>query len=240
MSEENTTETQNSEATTETNETVDLASATSGETTAEQTGGEKTDETGEAKTGETAEAKAEETPKPEVPEAYDLKITTTDAEGKESPVELDTKLVEAATPVLKEVGLTNEQANKIAPLAVKVQERMIEQQAEAFEATKADWAKQTQGDPEIGGKHWKETASLVGKALDHFAGGPDKNDDGTFKSGFRQLLVDTGLTNHPDMAKMLRAVGKAIAEDGTFVRSEGPVVKKSREENMYPDDVPKK
>jgi hypothetical protein len=70
--------------------------------------------------------------------------------------------------------------------------------------------------------------------------GADRNEDGTYKSGFRQLLEDTGLTNHPDMARVLRAVGAGLAEDGTFARSDGKVEKKSREEVLYPDDVPKK
>jgi hypothetical protein len=60
---------------------------------------------------------------PVVPEAYELKITTQDAEGKDVDVEIDTALLTEATPILKELNLTNEQANKLAPLAVKVQEK---------------------------------------------------------------------------------------------------------------------
>jgi hypothetical protein len=60
---------------------------------------------------------------PVIPEAYELKITTQDADGKDVDVEIDPVLIEEATPILKDVGLTNEQANKLAPLAVKVQER---------------------------------------------------------------------------------------------------------------------
>jgi hypothetical protein len=175
-----------------------------------------------------------------LPEKYDINVTVKGEDGKDQKVDLDPALVDAATPVFKELGLGNEQANKIAALIPTVQQRMAEQQNDEFAKTKADWAKQTQNDEEIGGKNWKETKGLVGKALDHFVGGPEKNEDGTYKSGFRQLLEDTGLTNHPDMARMLRAVGAGLSEDGVFARGDGKVEKKSREEVLYPDDVPKK
>jgi hypothetical protein len=175
-----------------------------------------------------------------VPEAYDLSITIKDAEGKDQKVDIDPVLLTEATPILKDLKLTNEQANQVAALVPKVQQRLVEQQSDEFAKTKADWAKQTQNDPEIGGKNWKETQTLAARALDRFAGGAEKNEDGTFKSGFRQLLEDTGLTNHPDMARALREIGKGLAEDGSFPRGDGKIQKKSREEELYPDDVPTK
>lgn len=175
-----------------------------------------------------------------LPEKYDINVTVKAEDGTEKKVDLDPALVDAATPVFKELGLGNEQANKIAALIPFVQQRMAEQQNDEFAKTKADWAKETQNDPEIGGKNWKDTKALVGRALDHFAGGAEKNEDGTYKSAFRQLLEDTGLTNHLGAARMLRAVGAGLAEDGIFARGDGKVEKKSREEVLYPNDVPKK
>lgn len=177
---------------------------------------------------------------PVIPESYELSITVKDADGKDQKVEVDPALLTEATPIFKNLKLTNEQANEVAALVPKVQERVIQQQNDEFVKTKADWAKETQNDPEIGGKNWKETQALSAKALDHFAGGAEKNEDGTFKSGFRQLLEDTGLTNHPDMARLLRSVGKGLAEDGEFARGDAKIEKKAREEVMYPDDVPTK
>lgn len=174
----------------------------------------------------------------DVPEAYELKVTTKDAEGKDVDVEIDPVLLEKATPVLKDVGLTNEQANKVASLVPEIQARIEQKQADDFAAMKAQWAKDAQADTEIGGANWKETQNLAAKALDKFIG-PAVNDKGE-KNPFRQMLDDTGLGNHPEMIRAFRNVGAAIAEDGSMPRSDHAIQKKSREEELYPDDVPKK
>lgn len=174
------------------------------------------------------------------PEAYDLKVTTKDEEGKDVEVELDTALLAEATPIFKEVGLTNDQANKLAPLAIKVQERMLAAQADNYNALKADWAKQAKADPDIGGKHWAETEAFAAKALDTFGAPSVKDADGNETNEFRVLLNESGLGNHPVMLKMFRQIGEKLGEDSTFTRSEASPSKKSREEILYPDDVPGK
>ena len=178
-----------------------------------------------------------------VPEAYDLKVTTKDAEGKETEVEIDTDLLAEATPVLKELKLTNDQANKLAPFVTKAIEKAFTKQADDYATVKADWAKQAQADAEIGGKNWKTTQTNAARALDHFAGPVStKGEDGKeVPNAFRALLNESGLGNHPDMIRAFSKIGEALGEDGTFARSDiGTKQPKSREEALYPDDVPKK
>lgn len=195
--------------------------------------GEKDGEGGEADAGKDGEGAADDV----VPEAYDLKLTVTtkDEEGKdvETEIEMDKALLEKATPVLKELKLTNEQANKLAPVVLDVQERMLQQQADEHKAMVAQWARDAEADKEIGGKNWKETQALAAKALDHF-GAPKGSD-------FRKLLDDTGLGNHPTMIAMFRKVGASVKEDDKLERdTTNPQGKKDRLETLYPDDVPKK
>lgn len=169
-----------------------------------------------------------------VPDTYELKLTTAAEDGTETTVDLDPVLVETATPLLKEAGLNNEQANKLLPLVPKVQEQLLKQQSDQFAAVKADWAKQTSDDPEIGGKNLDETKRLAAKALDHFTGPADD------KNEFRKLLNETGLGNHPVMVRAFRQIGASLSEDSTFVRNTTEQkTQKSREEINYPNDVPK-
>lgn len=165
------------------------------------------------------------------PEAYELKVTTKDAEGNDTEVEIDTALLETATPILKELGLTNEQANKLAPLALEVQNRMLQSQADNYAAMKADWAKQAMSDKDIGGANWATTEALAAKALDQF-GAPKGSE-------FRQLLDDTGLGNHPALIRMFRDIGKAVGEDSDVPRTQVSG-KPDRLEVLYPDDLPGK
>jgi hypothetical protein len=99
--------------------------------------------------------------------------------------QLDAGMMEIASPTFRDLGLNNDQAQKLVPLAVKFQERLFEQQNDNFRTLKTDWAKQAKADPEIGGKNWKSTVSLAQAAL-KAAGIGDKH-------AFRDLLDDSGL-----------------------------------------------
>lgn len=70
------------------------------------------------------------------------------------------------------------------------------------EAVLADWETQTKTDKEIGGDKFEASMASANKAIDQFAS-PD----------FRKFLDDTGLGNHPEMARMLSKIGQAISED---------------------------
>ena len=171
----------------------------------------------------------------QVPEAYELKLTQTtkDAEGKdvETEVEMDPVLVEKATPVLKELKLSNEQANALVKLVPDIQARLLEGQNDQFAAMRAEWVKTARADPDIGGKNWSGSLNLAAKALDTL--GHPKG------SEFRQLLDETGLGNHPAMVKVFRDIGKMIKEDDNLERGDPKAKGKGdRLAELYPDDVP--
>jgi hypothetical protein len=177
------------------------------------------------------------------PEAYDLKVTIKDAEGKDQAIEVDPVLVTKATPIFKDLKLTNEQANKITALVPEVQARLAEQQNDDFAAMRAAWAKDAADaakNPDIGGKNWKSTVSFAGKAMDHFVGPSEKDEKGQEKNEFRALLNETGLGEHPAMIRAFRKIGEALGEDSTLARGQQTVERKPREEVMYPEDAPKK
>lgn len=148
---------------------------------------------------------------------YDLKMP--------DGVELDRELLTEATPVLRELGLTSDQANKLVPLVTRVQDRLVDGFVDEHTALKADWAKQTKADPSIGGKSWPETERLCALALNAGGAGPG--------SEVRELLTESGLGNHPAFVKMFRTLGHQLAGKGRG--GKGP----SRTEILYPDDVPK-
>ncbi|WP_379487486.1 hypothetical protein [Novosphingobium soli] len=169
-----------------------------------------------------ADRAAETPPAPEhvVPEAYELSV-----EG----LELDATAVEEATPVFKELGLSNEQANKLMPEAAKFRDRVanstLQGIVDAGARQKADWAEATRSDPELGGARLEETLHLSAKALDALG----------FTEGheFRQALTDTGFGNHPGMARVLRSLGEMISEDG-FPRSGAGASTLSAKDILYP------
>jgi hypothetical protein len=162
--------------------------------------GEEAREVGDAGEGEGGEAA-------DAPDAYEIALK--DAEGND--ITLDADLLAEATPILKEVGLSNEQANKIAPLALRMMQHgaaQAEAQGEQMlAAAKKDWLDQFKAS-ELGGAKADETLHTAAKALDALG----------FTKGhaFRDLLDTSGLGNHPDMITTFYRLGSLLSEETTF------------------------
>jgi len=162
----------------------------------------------EGDVGDPAEVAQAEGP----PEAYEIALK--DADGND--MALDADLLAEATPILKEIGLTNEQANKIAPMALKMMQHgaaQAEAQGEQMlAAAKKDWLDQFKAS-ELGGAKADATLHTASKALDALG----------FTEGtpFRDLLNVSGLGNHPDMITTFFRLGSLLSEEDTFANPGG-------------------
>lgn len=205
--------------------TTDVAEATAlngGADVAVETGAEEAAKT-EGKTD--TEAKVDEKkPEAEVPEKYEF----TPVDG----VEIDQAAADMATPVLKELGLTNDQANKLVPVLQGVIANRDQQMIDSIATERAKWLTEAKADPEIGGRAFGDNLALAATALDRLGFVKD--------SPFRKLLDESGLGNHPEMIRAWSKVGKAIGEDSDFIRTSSAPVKTDRLAALYPDDVPQK
>lgn len=181
----------------------------------------------QTETGEAAQADGEGTKEGEeaaqtVPEAYELQFS----EGFVG----DPATLEAATPVLKELGLSNDQAQALVPLlethTTRVLEAAQQAQAELINAERSNWLTSAKADAEIGGEKWDATIVAAAKGLDGLG----------FPKGspLRDLLDASGLGNHPEMIRAWSRVGEKISEDNDFPRGGGTAPAKSREEILYP------
>ena len=174
-----------------------------------------------SKPDEAAETTEEAAKAPDVPESYEL----TAPEG----MTLDAASVELATPVFKELGLSNEQANKLMPVAAafaqKIQDHANQQIIAQVQADRKAWLDTAKADSEIGGAHWGDTIATAASALDKL--GMTKG------TPFRNLLDESGLGNHPEMIRAFQKVGKAIGDDATFARAGASPAQKSHASILY-------
>lgn len=156
-----------------------------------------------AEEGETPEAKAareaEEAKAKGAPETYE-------AFKMPDGVEADEKLFAEFATVAKELGLTQDQAQKLVDLQAKTAlsetELRTEQLTKALDAQKTRWADEIKNDPELGGSKFDATVTTAVKAVSMFFG-----DD------VRQLLNESGIGNHPGLIRGLHKIGLAISED---------------------------
>lgn len=225
-----TASTATSEQTTETAATTTDAAATGATETGATTEAAATEDLATALggAGETTESKTDDAgagTKAEVPEAYELAAP----EGFEK---LDEETVAAATPVFKELGLSNEQANKLVPIAGEFAKKIVAQRdqqliGEIMQQRKG-WLETAKADTEIGGAKWDESIQAAGRAFDRLGFPKD--------SPLRVALNESGFGNHPEMIRFAAKVGNAIGEDSDFVRGDaGAGVKpKTAEEVFWP------
>lgn len=181
-------------------------------------GGKPVASEAETETEATTEAEVE-TPAG-APEKYEFAM-----EG----VELDADLLTEAEPILRELNLSNDDANKLLPaanqLVEKTRDNTIQQITDYAAQQRADWLKIAKSDPEIGGAKWDDTVQSAAKGLDALG----------FKEGhpFREMLNDTGFGNNRDMISAFRQIGQLAGEDGGFVRPDAASQTVSAKDILY-------
>ena len=116
--------------------------------------------------------------------------------------EIDTEVLDSFKGIAKELGITQDAAQKF----IDLQTTLISKQAEAAEqarlAQSQQWADAVKADKELGGEHFDANRELAVSVISKYAN-PE----------LRQLLNDTGLGNHPEMVRFCQRIGKGMTED---------------------------
>ncbi|WP_442801396.1 peptidase [Serratia rubidaea] len=152
----------------------------------------------EDKTGKESGDKPDKEDKPAAPEKYEFSAP----EGQE----LDANALSVFEPIAKELGLSQEQAQKLVDIYPQLQQ----QQADAWSKQVADWGEQVKADKEIGGDNFNASVGAAQRALDQF-GNPE----------LREYLEASGLGNHPALVRFCAKVGKSMAEDTIVMPKNG-------------------
>lgn len=117
-------------------------------------------------------------------------------------VELDSGLIEQASPIFKEMGLSQAQAQQLVSLYADQQRASFESQVESFNQTTQQWLDEAKADKDLGGEKFDENVAAAKTALAKF-GTPE----------LAQLLNDTGVGNHPEIIRVFSKVGALLNED---------------------------
>ena len=139
----------------------------------------------------------------------------------------DTALMGQFKPLLKDLGLKSEGAQKLVDLYVKSLSSMDEQRTAAVNEQVKKWVEANKTDKEIGGADYAKNIAGANRVIDKFG-------DAEVKAFF-QL---PGVGNHPAVQRLMVKIGKAFAEDSVSTVGAGHPVKPGSEEQrlqvMYP------
>ena len=128
---------------------------------------------------------------------------------------------------LKSVGLEGEASQKVVDHFLKLDGARQAKAAEAAKAQDKAWADALKADKEFGGAQLDASMGIVRKALVKF-GTPE----------LQKAVDELGIGNHPELARLLYRVGKALGEDKLDGADGGPGAKpndkQARLKGMFP------
>lgn len=140
-------------------------------------------------------------------------------------MELDSAALESAVPLMQELGLGQEQAQKLVDWYAEQVQAGSQKQNDDFNQLMNDWRAQSMNDKEFGGAKFDENVKLAKSAINKY-GTPE----------LKQLLEDHGVGNHPEMVRFMVRVGQTLREDnpGAAGAMSNPVT--DRVALLYPTD----
>lgn len=188
--------------------------APAGETATPILGGEKPPES----TADNPETKKSDEPtkteaKPEVPEKYEFKVP----EG----MTLDEAALAQFEPLAKELGLPQEQAQKLVDLYAAQKQADAKALADSWTKQQQTWNQEMAADKEFGGQNFNTTKNQANAVLAKFST-PEEV----------KAIEAMGLGSYPPFVKALARMGKAMGED-SFVKGSTTTAPKAPEDILY-------
>ncbi len=139
--------------------------------------------------------------------------------------ELDKSAMEAFTPVAKELGLTQDQAQKLVDVYSKADADSQAALTEQVDALHQSWIQEVKDDADLGGVKFDETIATARTFMNGYG---DKE--------LTDVMNETGLGNHPAVVRLFYKLGRSMAEDnvniGAVRGQEGEV---SLAKKMFPN-----
>lgn len=161
-----------------------------------------------------------------IPESYQF----TDVDGNDYGFDEETK--QSFSNAFKDIGLSQEQANKALNMYVQdMKDMLTEIDTENAQKQKEQiqtWKKEIANDPQLGGANLQQTKQNIANVMNKFG-----NDD-------LKALLNSGAGYNPTIIRFLNDVGAQLGNDSAFINGKGAGNVQSessyeRAKRMYPN-----
>lgn len=136
--------------------------------------------------------------------------------------ELDVEAVAEATPLLKELGATQAQAQALVDFQSSQIQKIAMAQKQAWTDQQSEWRKIAENDEEIGKGKYDESTALARKVVRTY-GTPELMD----------ALVTSGMGHHAEFIRVFARIAKDIGEDNLSFGKGNREVVKSHAERIF-------
>lgn len=138
-------------------------------------------------------------------------------------VSVDAKQHEGFKTLAKDLGLSQEGAQKLVDQHVNALKEAVEGPGKRWAELQTTWQNEVKADAEIGGDNFVAMKTSVARAIDKH-GTP----------GLRDALNLTGAGNNPDIIKFIHRLSKGQGEGTAVAGTKPAAAQKSAAEVMYP------
>lgn len=138
-------------------------------------------------------------------------------------MEVNTDLLKEFNPLAKELGLTQDKAQKLIDLYAKQLQSQVKAQTDTYTEMVNGWVEELKADKEFGGAKFEENSAIARKAVNTY-GTPE----------FITALNETGMGNHPEFARFMYKVGLTLKEDTIVGNGSVEVKEKETSEILFP------
>lgn len=165
------------------------------------------------------------------------KSTDSDADGGESGapenyepfqlpdgIEMNSEALEQLTPMLKDMGASQDQAQKLIDLQTETVQNLFAGQQRAWTDKQSEWRKAAENDDEFGKGKYDASLTVARRAMREI-GTPELTD----------ALNESGMGNHREFIRFFYRVGVAIGEDNLSFGTANQQGKKSAADRIFPD-----
>jgi hypothetical protein len=139
-------------------------------------------------------------------------------------IEINSEVLEEFTPLLKAIGASQDQAQKLVDLQLKLSQQTVDAQTKQWAEIQGDWKEAAETDDEFGKSSYDASIVIARKAM-RTVGTP----------ALGKALEETGMGNHPEFIRFFYRVGKAIGEDSLSFGGVGKGADKSAAEKIFPN-----
>jgi len=138
-------------------------------------------------------------------------------------VTVDAAVIDSFKGLAKELGLTQEAAQKLVDFQAANEAAQVKKIGEFWDKQASDWLGEAKADKEIGGPKFDESVAAANAALKQF---------GTPK--LIEALQTYGMGNHPEVIRAFARVGQAIQNDKLVPGGKGGEQEVRAADVMYP------
>lgn len=150
----------------------------------------------------------------DVPEKYELKLP------KES--KLSAEQVEKIEAFAKARGFSNKEAQEYLNHQDELLSNFVDTQKTQLDEYNEQWKSAVKSDKELGGEKYDSSVKLANQAMTKFA-----------SKELIEHMVETRLASHPEVVRMFKRIGEAMAPDSLKLEGDTPPADKSRAEKFY-------